>query len=295
MNPLNHLNSLRAIEAAARHRSYTLAAAELFVTQAAISQQVRQVEAWLGIKLFVRQGRQMQPTAKGQQLAEQLSQGFATIGEAVKRLKCEPLEGELNITTTQSFATMMLSPALGDFNRRYPEVQLKVWASTAMEDLHHGSMDVAIRYGFTEYAGLSQRTLLEDELVPLCSPALCRDGQLTNAAALRHCWLIDSTQTTGRDWPAWFACAGIDMQPGDFKWISVSNLDMALSTALSGHGVFLGSRRMARAFIEAGSLVNPINLALPSGIRYSLLHDPQSPRLARIQLFENWLLERFAS
>ena len=207
MKELAHLNALRCVEAAARHCSYTRAAEELHVSQAAVSQQVRQMERVLGVKLFIREGRKMVPTGKGRQLAAQLSKGFRAIVDGVHQIQAEPLAGTLNITTTQSLATMLLMPNLWQFRRRHPDINVRVVASSGLEDLQHGEMDVAIRFGFTQPSDLHQRVLFEDPLVALCSPQLMEHVDLSDPRNLRDCWLVDADYQPGRDWQAWMALA----------------------------------------------------------------------------------------
>lgn len=288
---LSHLGALRCVEAAARHQSYSRAADELHVTQAAISQQIRQVEAVLGVKLFIRRGRSMVPTTKGRQLAAQLSLGFQAIVDGVHRIQTEPLAGTLNVTTTQSLATMLLMPNLWKFHRQHPEIEVRVMVSTEVEDLKHGDMDVAIRFGFSEQSGLNQQVLFEDPLVALCSPHLLEHVDLSEPENLRECWLVDANYRHGCDWQAWLELAGLDFPPEEIKWLQVSNLDVALSAVLSGHGIFLGSLTLSKQMINAGALVKPFPHRVENGIRYSFLYDESSPRVERIQVFRDWLFQ----
>ncbi|MFC6978895.1 LysR substrate-binding domain-containing protein [Microbulbifer taiwanensis] len=259
---LAHLGALRCVEAAARHQSYTRAADELHVTQAAISQQIRHIEAVLGVKLFIRRGRNMVPTTKGRQLAAQLSWGFQAIVDGVHQIQTEPLAGTLNITTTQSFATMLLMPNLWRFHQQHPEINLRVMVSAELEDLKHGDMDVALRYGFFEESELHREVLFEEPLVALCSPKLSEHMDLSNPENLRDCRLVVDADYR-QEWQTWLAQAGLDLDPDEIKWLTVSNLDIALSAVMSGHGLCLGSPTLARQMIEAGALANPS----PSGSR----------------------------
>jgi len=288
---LSHLGALRCVEAAARHQSYTRAADELHVSQAAVSQQIRHIEEVLGVKLFIRRGRGMVLTAKGKQLAAQLSRGFQAIVDGVHQIQTEPLPGTLNVTTTQSLATMLLMPNLWKFRQQYPEINVRVTVSHELEDLRHGDMDVAIRLGFSEQPGLHRTVLFEDPLIALCSPRLLEHVDLSDPQNLRECWLVDANYRPGLDWPAWLKLAELDFPPDEIKWLQVSNLDMALSAVLSGHGLFLGSLTLSKQLIAAGSLVNPFPQRIENGIRYSFLYDESSPRVERIRVFRDWLFK----
>ncbi|WP_250461866.1 LysR substrate-binding domain-containing protein [Microbulbifer litoralis] len=288
---LSHLGALRCVEAAARHQSYTRAAGELSVSQAAVSQQIRQVEDLLGVKLFLRRGRNMVPTAKGKELAAQLGAGFQAIVDGVNRIQTEPLAGTLNITTTQSMATMLLMPNLWKFHQRHPEIPLRVTVSAELEDLRHSDIDIAIRFGFLEPSELHQKILFEDARVPLCSPQLLEHVDLSSPENLRDCWLVDADYRTGYGWRAWLERAGLDIPDDEIKWLQVSNMDVALSVVMSGHGIFLGSPTLSKQSVRAGTLVQPFPQHIEGGTRYNLLYDGASPRVERIRAFESWLLE----
>ncbi|MCB1051183.1 MAG: LysR family transcriptional regulator [Acidobacteria bacterium] len=292
---LAYLTALRCVDAAARHQSYTKAAAELHVTQAAVSQQIRLLESVLGAKLFTRTGHRMLPTAKGRILATHLDRAFKVMADGLKQIKTEPLEGVLNITTTQSFATLFLMARLWDFHRLHPEIEVKIFVSSENEDLIHGEMDVAIRFGFSEWSGLAQTVLFEDGLVPLCSPNLTHHVDLTDPHNIRQCALVDPDQAPGRDWMTWLAKAGLEIPRSQLKFLHVSNLDIAFSAVLAGHGMVLGSPILAERLLQSGSLVQPFQVRLERGIRYNLLHDPNTARLTRIQAFKDWIIQQFPS
>lgn len=290
---LSYLTALRCLEVAARHQSYTLAAQELHVSQAAVSQQIRLLEDQLNVKLFHRKGRKMVLTAKGKTLARHLSEGFHKITEGIRLIRSEPTEGPLSVTTTQSFASMLLIPKLWEFYRAHPNISVRVVVSNEVEDLMHGDMDIALRYGFFEQSSLEQTTLFEDPIVPLCSPQLLKDVDLTKIENITQCWLVNasSSPNNSREWEAWFKKVNLAYHPEKLKWLGVSNLDMALSAVMAGHGICLGSMKLAEQYIKTGALVNPLTQSLTPGIRYSFVHDTASPKLARINVFKQWLIE----
>ncbi|QIB64875.1 LysR substrate-binding domain-containing protein [Kineobactrum salinum] len=288
---LSHLGALRCVEAAARHQSYSRAADELHVSQAAVSQQIRQIEDVLGVKLFIRRGRNMVLTTRGAQLATQLSKGFQAIVEGVHQIQSEPVPGTLNVTTTQSLGTMLLMPNLWKFHQQHPQINVRVTVSSELEDLKHGEMDVAIRFGFSEQPGLCRQLLFEDPLVALCSPRLLEHVDLSDPRNLRECWLVDADYSPGRDWQTWLQLAELDFSDDEIKWLRVSNLDMALSAVMSGHGLFLGSLTLSKQLLAAGTLVKPFPYRIENGVRYCFLHDEHSSRVERIQIFKDWLFK----
>jgi LysR family glycine cleavage system transcriptional activator len=249
------------------------------------------MEEVLGVKLFIRQGRSMVLTAKGKQLASHLSKGFQTIVDGIHQIQTEPVPGTLSVTTTQSFATMLLMPNLWQFRRQHPEINVRVMVSTQLEDLKHGEMDIGIRFGFFEQPELNQTLLFEDALVPLCSPQLLKDVDLSDPRNLKECWLVDANYRPEFGWPAWLKLANLDFHPDEIKWLRVSNLDVALSAVMSGHGIFLGSMTLSKQFIRAGTLVKPFPQSIEKGMRYSFVYDESSPRVQRIQVFKDWLFK----
>ncbi|MFC3032605.1 LysR substrate-binding domain-containing protein [Pseudoalteromonas fenneropenaei] len=289
---LNHFTALRCVEAAARHQSYSAAATELHVTQAAVSQQIRLLERQLGCKLFFRQGRQMRLTEQGQRLALSLSKGFDELVQGLRSIQCEPLNGPLTVTTTQSFATMVLMPNMWKFSLQYPDIVVRVLVSTTLEDVQHGKIDVAIRYGFSEFPSLEQHILFEDKTVPLCSPKLAADIDFSTLESLKQCWLVNYTHSNY--WQTWFAEAGLTLDNSYTKWMEVSNLDIALSAVIAGNGICLAPAAQARHYLEQGLLIQPYPISSLPKVRYTLMYDANSPRSKRIRVFKDWLLEIMA-
>ncbi|MBE0368923.1 MULTISPECIES: LysR substrate-binding domain-containing protein [Pseudoalteromonas] len=285
---LTHLTALRCVEAAARHHSYSKAALELNVTQAAISQQIRLLEQNFGCKLFFRKGKSMQPTAQGEKLAMALNNGFGTITHGIRSIQSEPIPGCITVTTTQSFASMLLMPNLWKFSVDHPNIIVRVIVSTDVEDIKHGHVDIAIRYGQSTYPELEQTTLFSDETVVLCSPKLAQEFDFSSIENIKKCWLVNYTKNDY--WANWFATAGLTHTDNHNQWLEVSNMDIALSAVMAGHGACLGSARQAKHFIDQGLLVAPFDIRAKPEIRYTCLHDPSSPRIQRILIFKNWLV-----
>ena len=149
-NRLKHLNALHSFEVAARHQSYSRAAEELFVSQAAISQQMRHLEQVLSTKLFVRNGRNMILTQSGKQLFTACQKGFNTIIDGLNSIQCEGIPGELTITSTQAFCSMWIMPRLYKFSQLHSEISIKIMGSNQVEDLSKKHIDVAIRFSTVE-------------------------------------------------------------------------------------------------------------------------------------------------
>lgn len=291
---LRHLTLLRCFEVAARLQSYSKAALELSITQAAVSQQIRSLEQHLAVKLFARSGRSMLLTNQGRSLLESVSQAFMLLSQGFDRIQTEPEEGILTVTSTPSFCSKWLVPRLWKFSVRYPNISVRAVSSAQVEELRHSDIDVAIRPGDKIVNNVHQETLLVDPVFAVCSPAMAREMKLTTPESICNCWLVEAINPGHFSWNNWFAKAGVQMKPGQLNWIEVTTWEMALNAVLSGHGICLTSACMARDMLDAGLLVKLFDIQLEPGIRYSLLYDQESPRLARITAFSDWLKTEIA-
>ncbi|WP_273860187.1 LysR substrate-binding domain-containing protein [Photobacterium sp. GSS17] len=290
-NRLRWLAGLRYFEVAARLSSYSKAAHELCVSQAAVSQKIRQLEEGLNCKLFARQGREMVLTAKGQTLFEQVTRGFSHIVSGLNAIQAEPLEGMMAVNTTPSFASRWLMPRLWKFTMQHPGIPIRVYSTTDDPVIRYGHIDVAIRQGYDKQLGegILSTFLYEEPVYPICSPELAVSLSLQHPEQLLNCWLIHGVETRNFTWRKWFELAGVNMAEDKVQWMEVSTFDMGLSAVMAGHGVCLGTESLAGDFIERGLLVKPFDIGMTPGVRYTLHSDPTSPRAERIAAFTDWL------
>jgi len=231
------LSALRAFEAAARLNSFTKAADELAVTPAAISHQIHALEADLGVRLFNRLSRAIEPTASARVLLPGLSEAFAGIHAALRRLRAHNDTGTLTVTASPSFAAKWLVLRLHRFQERWPDIDVRLSASDELVDLAMGEFDMGIRYGTGRYPGLHVELLAQNEVFPACSPRLLSDGPpLRSPEDLRHHALIHDT-AVDRDplvptWAMWLKAAGVRDVPAT-GGLSFSAGHLALDAALS--------------------------------------------------------------
>lgn len=295
---LKHLNVLRGFESAARHKSYSKAAEELFVSQAAISQQMRQLEESLGIKLFIRNKRQMHLTQSGETLYQASQQAFKTLIQAFNHIQCEEVAGSLTITSTQSFASLWLMPRLYRFSVKHPEVNIKIAGSNHIEDLQHSHIDLAIRFGSgakeqTE-PGLNCEYFGEEEVYPVCSPKLAKEMRLEKPDDILKCWLVNLRFAKLTNWPIWFEAAGVKNYQQHTLWTEVTSTDLALSAVLSGHGITLASKSLFSQYIDTGQLVIPFDIKHPITVPRYLVFDENSAKKSRLDIFMHWLKKEMA-
>ncbi|MEQ8505230.1 MAG: transcriptional regulator GcvA [Rhodospirillales bacterium] len=285
------LNALRAFEAAARHLSFTQAADELSVTQAAVSHQIRGLEDWLGFPLFRRLSRALVLTEAGQILFPEVREAMDILTTAVNRVQRQDQEGVLTVTTMDSFAQSWLVPRLGRFRQSHPDIDVRLVMSDRMVDLAREGVDVAIRYGRGNWSGLMVTLLRTEELFPVCAPSLVAGGvPLNEPCDLVHYTLLHDEMPV--DWRDWLEAVGCDeVNPERGPGYTHSNL--VLLAARAGEGVALGRSVMVADDLAEGRLVRPFEFALPAPQAYYLACVEGTEDRPKIRAFREWLLDEF--
>ncbi len=287
------LNALRAFEAAARHLSFTKAAEELYVTQAAISHQVKALEEALGVQLFRRLNRRLMLTDAGQLYLPALTEAFDAIDAATARLRVDENAGRLVVSVANSLAAKWLLPRLPRFRDRHPEVEVEISAADRLVDFSRDNVDMAIRYGLGHYPGLRVDPLMKDTNFPVCSPALLASAvPLRVPGDLRHHILLHDDVSTfdAPDWSKWLADAGVTGVRAD-RGQRYSHSSLVIQAAIDGQGVALGRSTLVALDLEAGRLVQPFGPALPSRYACYVVSPPATAERPKIKAFRDWLLE----
>jgi LysR family glycine cleavage system transcriptional activator len=290
MRRLPPLNALRAFEASARHLSFTRAAEELHVTQAAVSHQIRGLEDYLGLKLFKRGGRTLRLTEAGQAYLPDLRKAFELLRDATERLLDEESRGVLTVTMLPSLATRWLVPRLGLFSACHPEIDIRVAPSVHRVDFLREEVDMGIRYGRGDYPGLRCDRLMSEDIFPVCSPRLLEGPHALQCPddLLHHTLLHDEGHT---DWRNWLMAAGVASVRWDRGPIFLDS-SMLLQAAVTGQGVALARGVLARGDLKAGRLVRPFRLNLPTEYAYYVVCPEETADRPRIAAFRAWLLEQ---
>lgn len=288
------LNALRAFEAAARHLSFTKAAEELHVTQAAISHQIKGLEETLGIQLFRRLNRRLLLTEAGQAYLPPLTDVFEQIGAATRRLYQGEETGTLKVSVLPSFAAAWLLPRLLAFRERCPAIDVLVSASDALTDFNRDDIDLGVRFGLGKYPGLRIDRMFGEEIFVICSPALLTgDRPLKTPADLKHHTLLHdevARNDDSPDWRIWLREAGVtDVDPDRGPGYSHSSLVM--QAAVKGQGVALGRSSLAADDLAAGTLVMPFGPVLRSNHAYYVVSPESTADRPKVRLFREWLLE----
>lgn len=287
------LNALRAFEAAARLESFSRAAAELHVTPAAISQQVKGLEAYLGVALFDRRPRGLRLTAEGQAYLPELTRGFDQLARAGDRLHGADLAGRLTVSIIPSLCHLWLMPRLADFRRRYPQIDLHLIADLRSADFARDRVDVGVRYGLGHYPGLRAVPIMEEEVFPVASPALLSGRYPLRrwSDLARHTLLHDSTATPQELWLIWrhwlqrFRVEGVDPTRGLF----FDDSTMLFRACVDGHGVAIGRSALVSEALAAGRLIPLFDVRRPAEYSYWAVAPEARADHPRVRAFLDWI------
>jgi LysR family transcriptional regulator, glycine cleavage system transcriptional activator len=287
------LSALRVFEAAARHESFKHAAEELFVTPGAVSQQIRLLEEHVGVELFTRDGRRVVLSDAGKAAAGILKEAFEKMFEATRLMKQGTQKGRVTVSAAPSFAAKWLMPRLSDFSVANPDIDVWVSADMSPVDFAVSDIDLAVRYGNGHYSGLHVEHLLEEAVVPVCSPLLFEAAPIRKPADLAHHVLLHDVgfeaDPSCPDWVMWLKAHGIEgVDPTRGPRFNQSSL--VIEAAVAGRGVALAKRTIAEADLQAGRLqVLFGEKDAPLSFGYYLVW-PQSREASSAQLrFMEWL------
>lgn len=291
-NRLPPLNAIRAFEASARQLSFTKAAEELFVTQAAISHQIKALEDNLGIKLFMRKNRSLLLTEEGQSYYLDIKDVFNALHDATERLLARGEKGAITVSLQPSFAIQWLVPRLNTFNLLHPDIDVRIKAVDQPENSLTEDVDLAIYYGRGRWKGIHAEQLHTEYLIPVCSPLLLEGKKPLNCIEdlANHTLLHD---TSRRDWKRWFK--HVDVKGGNVNHGPIfSHSAMVLQAAIHAQGVALAHSVLAKPDIDSGRLVCPFKEVLISKNSYYIVCREQQLELGKITAFREWVLQTVA-
>lgn len=292
------LNALRAFEASARQLNFTKAAEELFVTQAAISHQIKSLESFLGLKLFIRKNRALLLTEEGQSYYLDIKDIFTSLHEATDRLLARGEKGTITVSSQASFAIQWLVPRLTAFSASHEEIDVRIKAVDEAEDSLTEDVDIAIYYGRGSWPNIHADKLNTEYLIPVCSPILMEENASNGKPPLlsledlsEHTLLHD---TSRKDWKHWFKQVGMTGANVNHGPV-FSHSAMVLQAALYGQGVALAYSVLAKPDIDSGRLVCPFNDVLVSKNAYFIVCRENQKNLGKIAAFRQWMLDMVAA
>jgi LysR family glycine cleavage system transcriptional activator len=287
------LNALRAFEAAARCLSFQQAAAQLFVTPAAVSHQVKHLEAYLGVTLFHRSHRSVELTATGEALAASMGELFGLLDLALDRAIASRA-ANLCVSTIESFAAKWLAPRLHRFHRDCPDLKVRIETGNEQADFVRDGVDVAIRYGPGGYTGVFAERLMDAPVFPVCAPTLLGDGvrPLAEPNDLLHYTLLHDESATARvgvpDWSAWLKAFGAS-QVEPTRGMVFASIYLAQEAAVAGHGVALGLAPLVEEDLSRGRLTKPFDHSLDNAYAFWIVRGQGTDTNPAIDAFCRWL------
>jgi LysR family glycine cleavage system transcriptional activator len=285
------LNALKAFEAAARSESFTRAAEELCVTQAAVSQQVKGLEATFGLKLFDRGHQRLLLTEAGREYFSVVRDALDRIAVGTARLLQRQSSGVLTVSTSPDFAAKWLLYRLSRFTDAHPDLDLSVSANTRHVDLAREQMDLAIRHGDGNWAGLDAVRLCSERLFPVCSPLLLAAiGRMTDPSQLLKFPLLRLNDWG--NWSKWFDAAGVSCRMTRGPVLNQASL--LIDAAIDSQGIALARTTLAARDLLAGRLAVPIGISLGLPNAYWVVAPKVTSRTAKVARFRDWLMAEAA-
>ncbi|HEY7763414.1 MAG TPA: transcriptional regulator GcvA [Aestuariivirgaceae bacterium] len=299
MNRIPGLGALRTLEAAGRLMSFTKAAAELGVTPAAVSHQIREFEDHLGCRLFERTSRKMRHTLAGQSLHQAVTDALGTINRTVARLQRSGDKQRLRVTALPSITAKWLVPRLDRFLELAPGADVRIDISLTPADFARDDIDIAIRFGDGAYPGMKIDRLFDETVFPVCSPALLSGNHPLKEPKdlLRHTLIHVDWEDQGLwpNWRMWMLAAGV-RDFNDLRGLHFSVTSLAIEAAIDGHGVALGDSNLVADDLAAGRLVKPFDVALraPPQFAYYVISPTETAEEPMVRAFRDWVLSEAA-
>ncbi|MBO0128785.1 LysR family transcriptional regulator [Agrobacterium tumefaciens] len=278
------LNGLRAFEASARHLSFTRAAIELCVTQAAVSQQVKVLEKRLGVSLFQRLPRGLKITAEGEALLPTVTSSFDQMATTLDRIEAGQVRELLFLGVVGTFAVGWLLPRLQEFQKQHPFIDIRVSTNNNRVDMAAEGLDFAIRFGQGSWHGTDAFRLFDAPLSPLCTPKLAET--LKTPADLVEAMLLRSYRSD--EWSTWFAAAGVTPAAQVNAGIVFDTSLGMMEAALQGLGVALAPPSMFSRHLASGAIIQPFPVTISLG-SYWLTRLQSKPQTSAMQAFSDWI------
>ncbi|MDP6745347.1 MAG: transcriptional regulator GcvA [SAR324 cluster bacterium] len=286
---LPSLNFLHTFESVARHLSFTNAAKELFVTQAAVSHQIKALEDYLGVKLFYREKRKVFLSDEGQKLLPSVVSGLQGIADSLENIRNYDSEDTIVVGVGSSFSANWLVHRLGAFYQKFPEVNLHLKIFNNESDFNSGGTDIAVVWGIGDWQGLMCEKLMVVEFTPVCSPELIKKTHpLETPEDLIHYPLLDDPDYD--IWQQWLEEAGIPERKYKRRTV-IRDANVVIHSTLEGHGIALCAVGIVQEYLDSGRLIRPFDHSITGGGFYYLVYPEKALRKPPVRLFKTWLVQ----
>ncbi|RJG02592.1 transcriptional regulator GcvA [Noviherbaspirillum sedimenti] len=286
------LNPLRVFEAVARLGSFTKAAEELYVSQSAVSRQISLIEEYLGVKLFEREQRGVTLTAIGHAYQQDIGPAFAQISAATQNLLTSTRGGPIKVRAYTTFAAKWLMRRLPEFQEAHPDLEVRISTNVTPIDFQKENIDLAIQFGDGNWPGSVCERLLDDEIAPVCAPALLKGKvPLKTLEDLKQHRLLHSHYRKS-DWPDWLSAVGRPELAEHHESMEFSSSILTYQAAVDGLGVAIGQIALLDQELEKGILVCPFEQIVKRPFAYYLLQPERHSTPRNVRIFREWLLDK---
>ena len=283
------LNSLKSFEAAGRLLSFTRAANELNVTQAAVSHQIKVIEDFLGLSLFIRYPRKLALTEQGRLLLPDVIEAFDKVSNAIGAISQESSSKMISVRLAPSFAAKWLSPRLKYFWLQHPEIDLCLYHAHPAVEFDREQIDIAVTYGKGDWPGVVADPILSLDFYPVCTPAfMSNDRPLSNIDNLRYYSLLHDANY--ECWADWLKLAGLQEINAN-KGTIIDDTNVLIQAAVDGQGVALGSSTFVQDLLDSGRLIKPFDITLVNEFAYYVVCPEAHLKNPSVQAFKDWLLD----
>jgi LysR family glycine cleavage system transcriptional activator len=281
--------ALRAFEAAARHGNLRRAGEELSLSVSAVSHQIKSLEDFLGIALFLRDNSKMSLTADGRDYVVDLTQSLDLIANATARVEQHRQAGQLTVNLFPSLAALWLLPRLNTYRRLEPNVDVRVMTTMEAIDFRTGSIDIAIRYATAAPEGFRADVLFGEEAFPVCSPAYLEQMGGVGSDGDFSDWTLVATDSAPREWEEWFESSGFTGKRPLHR-VDFDSRSLALEAAADSLGIVMGRTPFVDRALASGRLIRPFGQRVATGYFYFLVVPERSLRIQAVTSFRKWLL-----
>ena len=289
MSKLPSLKALLAFSTVSETQNVSKAAEKLFVTQSAVSQQLKILEDYLEVKLLQRKGKHIELTSAGKQYAAKINAAFDAMRQATMNLQSETVDAHvITVNMLTTFATRWLIPRLIDFQTSNPDYELRISTPIRRSNFLSDEIDAVIYLGEVEWPGFSVDFLFRDQIFPVCSPLLLKDKNKNVKINLSDFSLLHvSADVRKSDWSIWLKAASLPPLK-NYRIIKFPTLDQSLEAATAGLGIAMGSESLVSSELKNGNLIAPFSLRVPEPYSYNLIYPKDAK--PKHYILRNWLM-----
>lgn len=289
-NNIPPLRALKAFESSARNLSFTKAAGELFVTQAAISHQIKSLEEKTGVKLFRRYNRSLQLTTEGQVYLLSIRESLESLEKASRQLVNRNTKGMLNISLLPSFATKWMAKRIWRFQEKFPEIEVSISAFEWLTDFKKENIDIAIRYGRGNWSDVYCELLFEERVFPICSRSVYKKLIENPEPIILFDHNLAHDDFSTEDWDMWFKKAGVVVD-NKIKGTRFSHTVMMLESIENGKGFALGRTPLVIDDLKRKLLYAPFHISIPSEYAYYFVCPKGTENSPKVAEFKKWIFK----